>query len=78
MPTIVYREKGKGNQHKMFGFGITTEQADFIKAHKEINWRATIREYLASVISEVKQKESQNESNNTTDSKGQKGKKKDE
>lgn len=63
MPTnIVYRQQGETKQAKMFGFAITDDQANFMKEHKEVNWRATVRAYLVSIISEVQQKETENKS----------------
>jgi len=54
--TIVYREKVKGEKKRMFGFSISEEQYNFIKEHKEVNWRATMRENLDAIINEIKQK----------------------
>ena len=54
--TIVYRTKAKGEKKRVFGFSISEEQYNFMKEHKEVNWRATMRESLSSTINEVKQK----------------------
>jgi ribulose 1,5-bisphosphate carboxylase large subunit-like protein len=55
MPIVFSEAKKETGDKRVFGFNITEEQYEFMHQHKEVNWRATMRQQLESIIAEVKQ-----------------------
>ncbi len=58
MEVVKKESKGKGATHtERLTFPVSKEQREFVKAHKDVNWAATMRKALDEVIGQIQKTE---------------------